>query len=165
MASEHTLHMQKSLNQMNIQIHHVLSGGSHVRDRRPKSDSTYRYRALCPEKQISGGKVLSCKTRKVKNRTAIALRIGPNSLCHAKGYFGEFFRRMRAKLGTAQAVTATAHKIARILYHVLLTKQPHAETLFHRYDQDAQQRAETRLRKQAAVLGFQLIPNTDVTPT
>jgi transposase len=102
---------------------------------------------LCPEKQISGGKVLSCKTRKVKNRAAIALRVGANSLCRAKGYFGEFFRRMRAKLGAAQAITATAHKIARVLYHVLLTKEPYAETLFHQYDQDAQQRAEMRLRK------------------
>ena len=68
---------------------------------------------LCPEKRISGGKVLSCKTRQVKHRAATALRMGANSLCRAKGYFGEFFRRMRAKLGTAQAITATAHKIAR----------------------------------------------------
>ena len=64
--------------------------------------------------------------------------MGANSLCRAKGYFGEFFRRMRAKLGTAQAITATAHKIARILYHVLLTKEPYAETVFHRCDQQAQ---------------------------
>ena len=55
-----------------------------------------------------------------------SLRMGANSLCRAKGYFGEFFRRMRAKLGTAQATTATAHKIARILYHVLLTKEPYS---------------------------------------
>jgi hypothetical protein len=52
----------------------------------------------------------------------------------------------------------TAHKIARILYHVLLTKQPYAETVFHRCDEQAQQRAEMRLRKQAAQLGFQLLP-------
>ena len=71
---------------------------------------------------------------------------------------GEFFRRMRAKLGTAQAITATAHKIARILYHVLLTKQPYAETVFHRCDEQAHQRAEMRLRKQAAQLGFQVLP-------
>ena len=84
--------------------------------------------------------------------------MGANSLCRARGYFGEFFRRMRAKLGTAQAITATAHKIARIVYHVLLTKQPYAETVFHRCAQQAQQRAEMRLRKQAAQLGFQLLP-------
>jgi transposase len=114
---------------------------------------------LCPEKKISGGKVLSAKTRKVKNRAAMALRMGASSLYRAKGYFGEFFRRLRAKLGAAQAVTATAHKLARVLYHVLRTKEPYTETLFHQYDEQAQQRAETRLRKQAASLGFQLIPN------
>jgi hypothetical protein len=103
--------------------------------------------------------MLSCKTRKV-HRAAIALRMGANSLCRAKGYFGEFFRRMRAKLGTAQAITATAHKIARILYHILLTKEPCAETVFHRCDEQAQRRAEIRLRKQAAHLGFQLLPIT-----
>jgi len=84
--------------------------------------------------------------------------MGANSLCRAKGYFGEFFRRMRAKLGTPQAITATAHKIARILYHVLSTKEPYSETIFHRCDEQAQQRAEMRLRKQAARLGFQLLP-------
>ena len=113
---------------------------------------------LCPEKRVSGGKVLSCKTRKVKSRAALALRMGANSLCRAKGYFGEFFRRMRAKLGTAQAITATAHKIARILYHVLLSKQPYTESIFRLCDEQAQFRAETRLRKQAALLGFHVVP-------
>jgi transposase len=113
---------------------------------------------LCSKKRVGGGKVLSCKTRQVKHRTATALRMGANSLCRAKGYFGEFFRRMRAKLGTAQAITATAHKIARILYHILSTKESYAETVFHRCDEQAQQRAEMRLRKQAARLGFQLLP-------
>jgi hypothetical protein len=58
---------------------------------------------LCPEKRVSGGKMLSCKTRKVKSRAAIALRLGAHSLCRAKDYFGEFFRRMRARLGAPQA--------------------------------------------------------------
>jgi hypothetical protein len=116
---------------------------------------------LCPEKRVSGGKVLSCKTRKVKSRAATALRLGAHSLCRAKDYFGQFFRRMRAKLGTAQAITATAHKIARILYHVMRTKEPYAETIFHKCDEQARQRAELRLRKQAAQLGFQVIPNAN----
>jgi transposase len=113
---------------------------------------------LCPEKRVSGGKVLSCKTRKVKSRAATALRLGAQSLCRAKGYFGEFFRRMRFKLGTAQAITATAHKIARILYHVLRTKEPYIESIFYKYDEQARHRAELRLRKQAAELGFQITP-------
>src|SRR5271169_1868975 len=59
---------------------------------------------LCPEKKVSGGKVLFTKSRQVRSRVATALRMCANSLCRAKGYFGEFFRRMRAKLGTAQAI-------------------------------------------------------------
>lgn len=117
---------------------------------------------LCSEKRVSGSKVLSVKTRKIKNRAAIALRLGANPLCRVKGYFGEFFRRMRAQLGTAQAITATAHKIARVLYHILLTKQPYTETVFHRCDEHARRRAEMRLRKQAALLGFQIIPTQPV---
>lgn len=115
---------------------------------------------LCPENRVSGGKVLSCKTRKVKSRSALALRLAANSLCRAKGYFGEFFRRMRAKLGTAQAITATAHKIARVLYHVLLTKEPYSESVFQQSDERVRRRAEMRLRKYAALLGFQIIPAT-----
>lgn len=113
---------------------------------------------LCPEKRVSGGKVLSCKTRRVAHRAATALRLGAHSLSRAKGYFGEFFRRMRSKLGTASAITATAHKIARVLFHVLLTKEPYSETVFHLCEEQSQQRAKLRLRKYAHQLGFQLIP-------
>lgn len=114
---------------------------------------------LCPEKQVSGGKVLYTKTRPVKNRVAIALRLGAHSLHHANNYLGEFFRRMRRKLGAPEAITATAHKLARILYHILRTREPYDETVFQRHDQQAINRAEDRLRKQAAKFGFCLVPN------
>jgi transposase len=114
---------------------------------------------LCPEKRVSGGKMLSCKTRKVKSRAAIALRLGAHSLCRAKDYFGEFFRRMRARLGAPQATTATAHKLARIIYHVLRTKTPYNESVFYECDEQARQRNESRLRKKAAEMGFHLVPN------
>ena len=113
---------------------------------------------LCPEKRVSGGKVLSCRTRRVAHRAATALRLGAHSLSRAKGYFGEFFRRMRSKLGTASAITATAHKIARVIYHVLLTKEPYTETVFHQCEEQSRQRAQLRLRKYAHQLGFQLTP-------
>jgi transposase len=114
---------------------------------------------LCPEKSISGGKVLYTRTRKVKNRVSIALRAGAQCLYQAQNYLGEFFRRMKWKLGTPAAVTATAHKLARIIYHLLSTREPYNESLFLRFDEAAAQRAETRLRKQAAKLGFQIVPN------
>jgi len=113
---------------------------------------------LCPEKQVSGGKVLYSKTRPVKNRVANALRMGAHSLHHANNYLGEFFRRMRRKLGAAEAVTAVAHKLARILYHVLRTKEAYNDSVFLRHDQEAIKRVEDRLRKQAAKLGFEIVP-------
>jgi hypothetical protein len=61
----------------------------------------------------------------------------------AKDYFGAFFRRMRARLGTAQAITATAHKLSRVVYHVL-QQRTYTETVFHRCDEQEQQRAEMR---------------------
>ena len=73
---------------------------------------------LCPEKKISGGKVLFTKSRRVRSRVAIALRLAARSLHHAKDYMGEFFRRICRKLGKPQAITATAHKLARIVYHL-----------------------------------------------
>src|SRR5262245_37638153 len=118
---------------------------------------------LCPERQISGGKVLYTKSRRVRNRVALALRLGAYSLHHANNYLGEFFRRITRKLGKAQAITATAHKLARIVFHLLSTKQPYDESVFKRCEQDALQRAELRLRRHAERLGFQLVPATDAT--
>jgi len=119
---------------------------------------------LCPDRQISGGKVLYTKSRRVRNRISLALRLGANSLHHANNYLGDFFRRICRRLGKPQAITATAHKLARIVFHLLNTREPYNETVFNRCDQEALKRAEIRLRKQAAQLGFQLIPAT-VPPT
>lgn len=111
---------------------------------------------LCPEKQVSGGKVLYSRSRKVKNRAAIALHLGAHCLYRAKNYLGEFHRRMKWRLGDPEAVTATAHKLARIVYHLLSTKEAYSEEVFVRCDHLTSQRAEIRLRKQAANLGYQL---------
>ena len=74
---------------------------------------------LCPERQISGGRVLFTKSRRVRSRVALALRMAANSLHHADNYLGEFFRRIARKLSKPQAITATAHKLARIVFHLL----------------------------------------------
>src|SRR6202012_1153037 len=90
---------------------------------------------LCPEKKISGGKVLFTKSRRVRSRVATALRMGAQSLHHAKDYLGEFFRRIVRKLGKPQAITATAHKLARIVFHLLSTKEAYSETVFHKTEE------------------------------
>jgi|SRR5579872_4459457 len=112
----------------------------------------------CPENKISDGKVLYTKSRRVRSRVATALRMAANSLHHAKDYLGEFFRRITRKPGKPQAITATAQKLARIVYHLLSTREAYDESVFHRCDEEALKRAQFRLRRQAAQLGFQVIP-------
>ena len=84
--------------------------------------------------------------------------MGAQSLYHAKDYLGEFFRRITRKLGKPQAVTATAHKLARIIFHLLSTREPYNDAVFHKCEEETLQRAEQRLRKHAAQLGFQIVP-------
>jgi hypothetical protein len=65
---------------------------------------------LCPHQQVSGGKVLSRRTKSSANRVATALRLGAACLHQSHSALGAFFRRMKARLGTPKAITATAHK-------------------------------------------------------
>jgi transposase len=113
--------------------------------------------SLCPDNRISGGKKLSVGTRATANRVARFLRVAAQGVGHAHNEIGEFHRRMRARLGGAAAITATAHKLARILYACLRTKQPYDAT---RHDQNSplrRSKALTKLRAKAKNLGFELV--------
>jgi len=113
---------------------------------------------LCPQNKISGGKVLSSYTRKGPNRLAHALRIAANSLWHSKSYLGEYFRRMRARHGAPKAITATAHKLARIIFHLIKNQKEFDDTVFSKQEELHLERQKSRLLKQAKALGFQLVP-------
>lgn len=113
---------------------------------------------LCPDNDISGGKVLSVRTRRVKNRLATAFRMAANALFKSQSWLGDFFRRMRAKLGAPKAITAAAHKLARIVYRLLITRESYDETVFAKQERLTRIRAQVRLRAQARVLGFQVVP-------
>lgn len=115
---------------------------------------------LCPDNDISGGKILRTGTRRVKNRLAAALRMAAQSLHGSQSALGEFYRRMRAKLGAPKAITATAHKLARIIYHMLTTREPYDESVFARLEISYRQRTENRLKIQAQALGFTLVPTS-----
>jgi transposase len=126
----------------------------------PSSKHFASWLGLCPDNRISGGKILSVKTRHVKHRVAQALRMAAQSLYRSHSALGAFFRWMRAKLGAPKAITATAHKLARILYHLLTTRQPYAESQLAKAEDVYRKRLESRLYAQARALGFQLVPVT-----
>jgi transposase len=124
----------------------------------PSAAAFASWLGLCPDNRISGGKILSTGTRHVVSRLAIALRLCAQSLYTSRSYLGDYFRRMRARLGPPAAITAAAHKIARILYHLITTRQRYDESVFAVLEQRAQQRQVSILKKRASVLGFELKP-------
>jgi transposase len=73
---------------------------------------------LCPNSRITGGKIKSSQTRNVINRAADAFRLAAQTLHSSVSALGAYYRRMRAKLGAPKAITAAAHKLARIFYHL-----------------------------------------------
>jgi transposase len=114
---------------------------------------------LCPDNQISGGKVLATGSRRVQNRASRALRMAAQSLRTSPSYLGAFYRRMRSKLGPAKATTATAHKLAKILYHMLKEKTSYRERGAEYYLHRDHERKLKQLRQQAKSLGFDLVPH------
>jgi hypothetical protein len=114
---------------------------------------------LCPINAITGGKVQSSKTQKCANRLAGALRMAAESLCRNKSYLGDFYRRMKIQLnGGPQAITAAAHKVARIIYAMVTKRAEYDEQHFAEIEKRNQERARQRLTKQARRLGFALTP-------
>jgi transposase len=113
---------------------------------------------LCPDPKISGGQVLSSRTRPTKNRAALALRMAIQGLHRSDTFLGDYFRRMKARMGVPKAMTATAHKLARIVYHRVTTRQEYDTTIFQQQEQRRSQQKTARLHAQARKLGFHLVP-------
>jgi len=93
----------------------------------PTPDAFASWLGLCPDNRISGGKVLSVKTRRVKNRAALALRMSAQAVQGSRAGIGGYYRRMRAKLGGPKAITATAHKLVSVRQARSQSSRPHAE--------------------------------------
>ncbi len=123
----------------------------------PTAEHFASWLGLCPDNRISGGRTLSVKTRPVANRLATALRMAVQSYHRSESALGDWFRRIRAKLGTAAAVTAAAHKLARVLYALVKHRKPFDPVKLGNPDL-ARQRKERSVRRLAADLGFTLQP-------
>jgi transposase len=112
---------------------------------------------LCPNHRITGGRVRSRKTRRSQNRVAHALRIAAQSLHRSKSALGAFFRRIKARHGAPKAITATAHKLARLIYAMLKHGQAYVDQGQQAYEQQYQERAVKALRKHAESMGYTLV--------
>jgi len=113
---------------------------------------------LAPKHEISGGKVLKKNTLKTKNRAGQAFRLAANSVKQAECMFGVFYRRLRARLGPAQATVATAHALARVVYRMLKYKVEYEPLSLNEYQKHYEEQQIKYMRKKAAKCGFQLVP-------
>lgn len=114
---------------------------------------------LCPNKKITGGKVLSSKTKKSANKAAYAFRLAANSLHFSNSALGAFLRRKKAQLGSPKAITATAHKIARIFYTIIKTGKEFVDVGSDYYEKKYQKRIIKNLKNKAKNMGFELVPS------
>jgi transposase len=117
---------------------------------------------LCPDNRISGGKVLSSRTRRVVNRAADVLRMAATTLERSPSALGGFYRRMKARLGAAEAVTATAHKLARIIYRLIKHGEAYVRQGIEAYEAQFRNRKLRALQKTAKTMGFELVPSQTV---
>src|ERR1700738_2854485 len=113
---------------------------------------------LCPDNRISGDRVLRRGTRRVINRAATALRMAANTLIRSRSYLGAQYRRLRSKLGAPKAITAMAHRLARLVYRMLKYGQQYVDKGAEYYERRNRQQQIEFLRKKAARLGLQLSP-------
>ena len=114
--------------------------------------------ALCPDNDISGGKLLWRGVRTVKNRAGHLFRLAAFSLHHSPTPLGNYLRRMKAKLGFQAATTATAHKIAVIFYTMIKNQVEYDESIWATRDAQREKRLEAKLKREAKRLGYELVP-------
>jgi hypothetical protein len=116
---------------------------------------------LSPGNKITGGKILTGKTKPSANRAAAAFRMAAYGLFNSKSALGAYYRRQRARLGSPKAITATAHKLARTFYSMLKHGTEYVDQGQDYYEKQYRDRVTKNLKRRAASLGFDLVPHTE----
>ena len=112
---------------------------------------------LCPNNRKTGGKIRSRRTRRSSHRLATALRLAAQTLSRSHSSLGVYYRRLRARLGPEKAITATAHKLARIIYRMLKYGEEYVEQGLRTWDENTRQHSLRRLTQLARNLGYELL--------
>ena len=136
----------------------TMEVGSNVGEKFPTEKHFCSWLGLAPKHDISGGKVLNNKTLKTKNRAGQAFRLAANSVKKADCPFGVLYRRLRSRLGPAQATVATAHAIARVVYKMLMYKVEYDPLSVNEYQQRYEEQQVKYMKKRAAKFGYRLVP-------
>ena len=112
---------------------------------------------LCPKDGSSAGRRIRSPKVKTKNRVTHAFRMAAQSLHNNKSYLGDYYRSQRARYGAPKAIKNAAHKLARIFYHLVTTRQPYDETVFAKLEARNQKRRFIKLQSQARQMGYSLV--------
>lgn len=131
--------------------------GRNLASRFPTAGHFASWLGLCPDNDKSGGQVLWTGVRRVNNRAAQMFRMGASSLHHNRTVLGDFLRRMKAKLGPAAGITATAHKLAIIFYTVVAKQIEYDDSVWAARDAQRQKRFQEKFKRQPRQLGYELV--------
>ena len=112
---------------------------------------------LCPGNKLSGGKRYRMRSKPTANRAATALRLAAQGLVNSHSALGAYYRRMRTRLGAPKAITATAHKLARLVYSMLRYGTAYVDAGQQAYEQKYRDRVLTNLQRRAKAFGYQLV--------
>ncbi len=136
----------------------VISECGHDMSRFPTEHHFSSWLGLSPNHMITGGKVRRRRTRKVYNRAAHALRVAAQSLHHSKTALGAYYRRMKGRLGPSKAITATAHKLACLIYRMLKFGMEYVDKGQEAYQEQYRARVMQLLKRQAKQMGYTIVP-------
>ena len=113
---------------------------------------------LCPGTKITGGKAISGRTKRCANRAAQALRLAAASLRTSQSALGAYFRRMCSRMDKPKAVTAAAHKLARLIYAMLTKGEEYTDQGQDYFEERYRERVLRQLNQRAQKMGMQLVP-------
>lgn len=146
-----------------LTVQQILSEIGTDMSRWPTAKHFASWLGLSPNNKVTGGKVKYRGTKPTKNRAATAFRVAAQSLARSNSALGAFYRRVRARRGAPKAVTATAHKLATILYSMLKYNRVYHDPGAGYYEEQHRKRAVHNLKRRAARLGFRLEPEGNTT--
>jgi transposase len=140
-----------------LRIQTILSELGRDLSKFPTDDCFCSWLNLCPKDGSSAGRRIRLPRLKTKNRVAQAFRFAAQSLHNNQSYLGNYYRSQRARHGAPKAIKNTAHKLARIFYHLVKTRQPYDETVFAKLELSNQKRRLHKLQSLAKQMGYSLV--------